>query len=273
LKRAHFRSKWLIGEWLADDLGAKIGDTVEVRTRTRPGAMQTIELEIVGIISCPNPLINKGVGFLPLSVAQYDLDMEGAATEIVLSFAEGVDAERHLREIRPILTREFPDLTVLSWKELARDFVALADMKSTSSRILIFMIFVIAAIGISNTMLIAVYERVREIGMMRAMGMQDSSIRIAFLLEAGGIGIIGSLAGLIAGTLATYPIVRWGIDYSSLLGNMDVGYRIHGVYRGAWHPEAMITAAVIGVILSVAIALIPASRALKMKITDCLRYE
>lgn len=266
-------SEVLIGHWLADDLGAKIGDTVEVRTRTRHGAMQTIELEVVGIISCPNPLINKGVGFLPLSVAQYDLDMEAAATEIALAFPERSNVENRLQEIRPLLHAKFPNTTVLSWQELARDFVALAEMKTMSSRIMIFMILVIAAIGISNTMLIAVYERVREIGMMRAMGMQDSSIRLSFLFEAGGIGLIGSLFGIVLGALATYPMVRWGIDYSSIIGRMDVGYRIYGIYRAVWHPEAMVVAFVVGTLLSIAVALIPASRALKMKITDCLRYE
>jgi len=266
-------SEVMIGQWLAEDLGTKIGDTVAVRTRTRHGAMQTMELEIVGIISCPNPLINKGTGFLPLSVARFDLDMENAVTEIALAFPEASNAESRLDEIRTQLEARFPDMTVLSWQELARDFVAMAEMKTMSSRIMIFMIFVIAAIGISNTMLIAVYERVREIGMMRAMGMQDFSIRLSFLFEAGGIGLIGSLFGIVLGAGATYPMVRWGIDYSSIVGRMDVGYRIYGIYRAAWHPEAMVLAFVVGTLLSIGIALIPASRALKMKITDCLRYE
>jgi ABC-type lipoprotein release transport system permease subunit len=76
----------------------------------------------------------------------------------------------------------------------------------------------------------------------------------------------------VLGTLATYPMVRWGIDYS-FIGRMDVGYRIYGVYRAAWNPEAMVTAFVAGTVLSTVVALIPASRALRMKITDCLRYE
>ncbi len=266
------QSEILIGHWLAEDLGAEIGDTVEVRTRTRHGAMQTLELEIVGIINCPNPLINKGTGFLPLSVAQADLDMQNAVTEIAFSFPEGSDIDYRVKEIESLLQTRFPDTTVLTWHELARDFVAMAEMKTMGSRILIFMIFVIAAIGISNTMLIAVYERVREIGMMRALGMQDFAIRLSFLFEAGGIGMIGSAIGVVLGTLATYPMVRWGMDYS-FIGRMDVGYRIYGIYRSAWHPQAMLTAFIVGTVLSTVIALIPASRALKMKITDCLRYE
>ena len=175
--------------------------------------------------------------------------------------------------INETLASSFPELTALTWQELATDFIAMAEMKSKGSGMLIFLILVIAAVGISNTMLIAVYERFREIGMMRALGMKESSIRLAFLLEAGGIGLLGSLVGLILGSLATYWIVNWGIDYGNLLGDMDIGYRIKGVFRGAWHPEAMVSAVFFGTLISMAVALLPASRALKMKISDCLRHE
>ncbi len=270
---AQGRAEILIGQWLAADLGAELGDIVEIRTRTRHGAMQTMELEIVGILNCPNPIINKGTGFLPISVARYDLDMEGAVTEIVLSLPGGARVGEEVSLINETLASSFPELTALTWQELATDFIAMAEMKSKGSGMLIFLILVIAAVGISNTMLIAVYERFREIGMMRALGMKESSIRLAFLLEAGGIGLLGSLVGLILGSLATYWIVNWGIDYGNLLGDMDIGYRIKGVFRGAWHPEAMVSAVFFGTLISMAVALLPASRALKMKISDCLRHE
>jgi ABC-type lipoprotein release transport system permease subunit len=212
------------------------------------------------------------MGFIPLSIAEYDLDMGEAVTEIAVALPE-IDEKEKIETLKELVSSSFPGLVVLDWKELAKGFVALAEMKTKNSRILIFLIFIIAAVGISNTMLIAVYERVREIGMMRALGMNNSAIRTTFLLEAGGIGLIGSFIGLLIGALATYHIVNWGIDYTSLIGRMDVGYRVTGIYRGAWHPQAMVTAFILGILMSMGIALIPASRALKMKITDCLRYE
>ena len=64
-------------------------------------------------------------------------------------------------------------------------------------------------------MLMAVYERVREIGMMRALGMRDRFIRLAFLLEAGGIGLVGSAVGLVLGAALNWYMVRWGLDLSA----------------------------------------------------------
>ena len=263
----------LLGQWLAEDLAIGLGDFVEIRTRTRDGAMQTMELEVVGMISTPNPVVNKGTGFVPIDVASEDLFMRNAVTEIVLDLPENDRTIETVDDLLPDFTEEFPELTILPWQTMAADFLAMAQYKTAGSNIMIFLILIIAAVGITNTMLIAVFERVKEIGMMRALGMKDSSIRLSFLIEAGGIGLLGSLMGLAIGSALTFWFVHWGLDFSALIGKMDIGYRIYGVFRAAWHPQQMIVAFFLGIVISMLIALMPASRASKKKITDCLRYE
>ena len=263
----------LLGAWLAEDLGVKVGDVVTVRTRTRLGAYQAVDLEVKGILNCPNPQINKGTAFMPISLVNREMEMDGRVTEVVLGLPEWTSQEGRLLPLTVQIEKTFPDLVVENWKELAKDFVAVSEGKRGGTSVLLFLIFIIAAVGISNTMLMAVYERIREIGMMRAMGMKDSSIRLAFLLEAGGIGFLGSLVGVALGALFTFFMVRYGLDYSGIIGRMDVGYRITGVFRAAWDIKAMILAFFFGVIVSMLVAFIPAHRALKMEITDCLRYQ
>ena len=273
----------LLGAWMSDDLGIAVGDIVEVRTRTRHGAVQTLELEVAGILLSPNPTINKGVGFLPLDVAQYDLDMEGA-TEIALgalrsrlgrtiAVPSGTVLQREMERLNQDLAAAVPGVRTAAWTELALDYLAIMESKSSSNSVLLFLIFVIAAVGISNTMLIAVYERIREFGMMRALGMDDAAIRAAMVFEAGAIGLIGALVGLVIGVVATWWLVNWGIDMSELYGNINIGYRVTGVFRGAWNPGIMVTALIFGVAASMAIALLPARRALKLDVVQCLRYE
>ena len=261
----------LLGEWLARDLGAAVGDWVTVRARSRFGAFQTLDLQIVGILNCPNPIINQGTIFLPLDLADQALELEGAVSEIALAFPEWQEPEARLGEIRRALAG-FPGLAVADWQELARDFLAIAEGKRAGTGMLLLLIFIIAAVGISNTMLMAVYERVREIGMMRALGMRDLSIRLAFLLEAGGIGLIGSALGLVLGAALNWYMVRWGLDLSAFIGDMQVGYRVHSVFRSAWNPQALVGAVVFGVLASMLISFIPSSRALRKRITDCLRH-
>ena len=273
----------LLGAWMTDDLGIAVGDFVEVRTRTRHGAMQTLELELAGILLSPNPTINKGVGFLPLDVVQFDLDLEGV-TEIALGALRtrlgrsipvpaGATLEREIRRLNEELASAFPGVVAVGWTELARDYLALLESDSAGNSVMLFLVFLIAAVGVSNTMLIAVYERIREFGVMRALGMDDAAIRATMVLEAGAIGLIGSLAGLAVGAAATWWLVRWGIDMSGLYGNINLGYRVTGIFRGAWNPGMMVAALIFGVAASMAVALLPARRALKLDVVQCLRYE
>ncbi len=263
----------LMGAWMAEDLGAEIGYPLTILTTTRDGYIQTIDVKIVGIINCPNPVINRSSIFLPLDIADRYLEMHGAITEINLKLPERADADLMASSIEKELGTDFPGLEILSWKTLAGDFVALAGMKQSATRMILFLVFIIVAVGVSNTMLMAIYERFRELGMMRALGMKDSQIRLAFLFESGGIGLIGSVLGILLGTILCFWIINRGIDLTFMSRNMDIGYRIAGISRGAWHPEALVYAFFFGIILSVAVTFFPTRRALKMTITDCLRYQ
>ena len=273
----------LLGVWTAADLEIAVGDFVEVRTRTRHGAVQILELELVGIVSSPNPTINRGVGFLPLDVAQLDLDLEGV-TEIslgalrtrlgrTLQVPAGAPLEREIRRLNEDLASAFPGVVAVGWTELARDYLALLESDTAGNSIMLFLVFLIAAVGVSNTMLIAVYERIREFGTLRALGMDDGAIRAAMVLEAGAIGLLGSLSGVAVGAAATWWLVNWGIDLSGLYGDVNIGYRVTGVFRGAWNPGTMVAAVIFGIAASMAIALLPARRALKLDVVECLRHE
>ena len=251
----------ILGAWMTDDLGIALGDLVEVRTRTRHGAMQVLELELVGMLLSPNPTINRGVGFLPLDVGR------------PVAVPAGSFLSHQIDRVNAMLAQELPGLVALGWPRLARDYLAMMESERSSSVLLLVLVFVIAAVGISNTMLIAAYERIREFGMMRALGMDDTAIRATMVFEAGFIGCLGSLCGLLLGAVATFCLVKWGIDMSGFYGDVSIGYRVTAVFRGAWNPGTMAIAVVFGVLASMVIALLPARRALRLDIVQCLRHE
>ena len=273
----------ILGAWMADDVGMVLGDIVEVRTRTRHGAMQVLELELVGTLLSPNPTINRGVGFVPLDVAQYDLEMEGV-TEIALgampsrfgrpvAVPTGSFLAREVDRVSARLGQEFPGVAAVGWPRLARDYLAMMESERSGNALSLLLVFLIAAVGISNTMLIAAYERIREFGMMRALGMADGALRATMVIEAGLIGCLGSLCGLLLGAVAVYFLVNQGIDMSRFYGDISLGYRVTAVFRGAWNPGTMAVAMAFGVLASMVIALLPARRALRLDIVQCLRHE
>jgi len=262
----------LLGSELARDMQIQVGNTVQVRTRSRFGNEVVIELTVSGLINCPNPVVNKAVGFVSLATAEKNLDMEGAVTDIPVLFPEWKNTANEVKKISALLAANYQGLDVKDWNDMSGN-IMYAQSKKKFIGLMLFLVAVIAAVGITNTMLMAVFERMREIGMMRALGMKDKDIRLAFLFEAGGIGIIGSLGGLIFGFMLTFISVYWGIDFSQFIGDMDIGYRVYGVVHGSWNPQTMVSSVVFGVLASTLVALYPASRALHINITDCLRHQ
>ena len=259
----------LMGAWLAEDIGADVGYPFTIVTRTSEGYYQTIDLEIAGIVNTPNPIINRTGIFLPRDVANDYLQMGNGATEIAVASADEKNLDDLTSEIRLELAG-VSGIEIADWRLLASDAVAIAEVKKSSTDMILFLVFVIAAVGISNTVLMAILERTRELGMMRAMGLRNREVAGLLFVETACIGIMGGLAGIALGAAANLFLVNTGIDYSSILRNADVGYRLTGRMYGAWHPAAYVQALVAGVLISISAALIPVRRAIKMSIVDAL---
>lgn len=262
----------VIGSWLAEDTGAEIGDwfTISVKTAPQgddPGFFQTIDVEIVGLVKVENPMINRRVVYYPLDMADYYLDLYGSVTEVALRVPFGESLESFQKRLNLRLPTEYQYYT---WKEVAADYVKLLEAETGGSAVILFLIVLIALVGITNTMLMTINERQRELGMMRALGMSNRDIRLAFLYEAAGIGLIGSIMGLIVGILINIPMVNYGIDYSQFMRNTDMGYKISAYMKGSWNITSLIIALISGLLIPVIVAIFPTRKAITKSIPDCL---
>ncbi len=264
----------VMGSWLAEDIGAEIGYWVTLVTRGNGGFFEAIDVQVVGIVNCPNPNVNRTLIMMDKNTAGSILGMEGAVTEIDILLPNRADVDTEVQKIQATLEANGRgDLEARSWREMAKDYLAIAEAKRGGTGIILFLVFIIAAVGISNTMLMAMYERTRELGMMRALGMKDNHICLAFIFEAGGIGLLGALAGIALGALGNIFLVEMGINYGSLLRDMDFGYRVQSIIRGTWSLRSFIITFVSGVGLAMLVSLFPIRRALKMDIPTCLRHQ
>jgi len=264
----------LMGSWLAEDIGAEIGYWVTLVMRGNGGFFEAIDVQVVGIVNCPNPNINRTLVMMDKEVAGSILGMDGAVTELDILLPGRADVNTEVQKIQKLLeTNGHTNLEARSWRVLAKDYLAIAETKRGGTGVILFLVFIIAAVGISNTMLMAMYERTRELGMMRAMGMKDNHIRLAFIFEAGGIGLLGALAGIVLGALANIFLSNVGINIGFLLRDMDIGYRVQSIMRGTWSIKSFIITFVSGIVLSMLVSLFPIRRALKMDIPACLRHQ
>lgn len=263
----------VLGSWFAEDIGAKVGYWVTLVTRGKGGFYEAFDMEIVGIINCPNPNVNRSLVMMDIQAADLYLAMDGSVSSIDIVLGEKSNLNEVVQSLQPKLQAIDSDLTLYTWEDLARDYLAILEAKQGGTGMILFLVFIIAAVGVSNTMLMAMYERMRELGMMRALGMRDRDILLAFLFEAGGIGLLGSVVGILLGCLANLYLVNVGFDFGFLLRDMDIGFRIQNVMRGAWSIPTLIKAFLSGIGLSMIVAFLPIRRALKLDIPTCLHHQ
>lgn len=263
----------VLGSWFAEDIGAKVGYWVTLVTRGKGGFYEAFDMEIVGIINCPNPNVNRSLVMMDIQAADLYLAMDGSISSIDIVLGEKSNLNEVEQSLQPKLQAIDADLTLYTWEDLARDYLAILEAKQGGTGMILFLVFIIAAVGVSNTMLMAMYERMRELGMMRALGMRDRDILLAFLFEAGGIGLLGSVVGILLGCLANLYLVNVGFDFGFMLRDMDIGFRIQNVMRGAWSIPTLIKAFLSGIGLSMIVAFLPIRRALKLDIPTCLHHQ
>lgn len=259
----------VIGSWLAEDIGAKPGYVVTLESRGRGGFYQTFDAEILGIVKTDDPLVNRNAAFIDLAAADALLALDGAVTEYTIRSNKTdakLDAEGAAIAACTAGRAEFHP-----WQQVGASTLKLLRGQSGESIVFLFFIFIIAAVGIMNTMLMAVMERKNEIGMLRALGFGGPAIRDLFLLEGFGIGLIGTTAGLIAGCIVNLFMVKYGMDFSFMLRNLDVGYRLTGVIRSTWNFPGIARTVIGALAISTLVAWFPSGRILKREVADILR--
>ena len=258
----------LLGEGLAEDFGVGVGDYLTVLTRTKYDTYQAIDLRIKGLLKTEDPKIDWAAVVIPLGLGQDSLDMAKGVTEIDIKLKDPAK----LQEFRDKLAEEIPAMEIATWRDLAADVIAIAQAKRGGTAVLLFSVFLVALIGISNTILLAAFERTREIGMLAAMGMRRGQIVKLFVLEGAMIGVFGSITGCLLGILVNIPFIKYGINWGIYMRDIgDIGYRITGVSRGVWNPHMIAIAFVAGIVISALTSIYPARVASRMEPTEALR--
>ena len=251
----------LIGTALGDSLQAKAGATLTMLSASREGASNALDVTVRGFLPSRFIMESKRSATVPLAFAQDLLRMPGRVTEYVLAVDQLERVDEVARQLRARLGDGYEVHTWLELQPIARDAVARLRYVLVFVALILFLLVVS---GIVNTMLMSVYERVREIGTMMAVGVRRRQVVALFLAEAGALGLGGALAG---GALGL-SVVRW-------LGARGMHFKVPGGEPMVIHPT--VTAAFVGIAIAAAVvgallaALYPAWKASRLKPVDALR--
>ncbi len=260
----------LLGNGLAQIFGVGVGDWLTVLTKTRTGAYEAMDLPIEGLLGTGNPLIDRNSFMVPLPIAQYMLDMDGAATEIAVRFAGRAREASTLRRLRGALEGG-SQLEVKGWREVEDGFMAFVKAKRGGRTVMLMIFGILAVVGITNTVLMSAYERTREIGMLMAMGMRSRGILTLFLTEGALTGLIGGAIGTVL-ALAIVAALSGGIDIAAVYGDIDLGYPVKDRIYPALAPVGIPLGWVLSGVLAAMASWYPAARAARSAPVEALRH-
>lgn len=253
----------VLGAEMAKGMKTKVGATLTLQAAGKEGQLNALDLEVRGISrGAASFLDSKRSMTVPLAYGQELLQMQGRATELALTLHDVQQVE----QVRAALQERLgPGFEVSTWAEVMpflRDATERIDIILRGVSVVLFLLVVF---GVVNTMLMNVYERVREIGTLLAIGWRRRNILALFVLEAAVLGVVGGAIGAAIGLGATLWTSRVGIPLT------PPGAAFEQLIRPI--PDTTIAliafgAAALGATLA---ALGPARRAAKMNPVDALR--
>jgi ABC-type lipoprotein release transport system permease subunit len=259
----------LIGENLASDMDLDVGSYITIITKDRNGTYNAYDLTVSGIINTGHPLFDRNMALIPITQAQELLAIGEGVTEICMK----ADDEDRLTPLKDKISRATgTGYEVLTWKEMNAAIFEISGFKRAGQFMIALVVVIIAAVGIVNTMLMAVMERSPEIGTLKAMGFKNTGIVKMFIYEGGIIGIFGSLLGCLLGLLISVYLVHVGLDFSSVFENMDIGYPMKFIIKGEIDYLNLLYVFLFGIFVSILVTLWPVRRATKLEAVDALRH-
>jgi ABC-type lipoprotein release transport system permease subunit len=258
----------VIGQGLATAMDVKVGDRITLVGNSKNEQSRQRTMTVVGIYDVGVPSVEKTTIYMSLSEAQQLYGLDGKVTEVVISLKQiGQEAG-----VIAAINKSVPGYEVESWETSIPDLKQTMDMKTGVMSVFgVFMIGIVA-IGILNLLMMAVFERTREIGIIGALGLKPREITFLFLLEGILIGLMGAVVGAVLGTTFNGIFSVVGFDYTQFADLTEYTALISGRIYTQLVPMKILQHALTVAIISALAALYPATEASRREPAEALHY-
>jgi len=267
----------VVGPKLARKLAVKLGDRVVLTATDRNGEMARSLFHVSGILQ-PRTGLEEGVAFTSLAAAAAMVGAEAACTEIGLLLADDNRRGEVASALRAALSAPGEQrLEVLTWEQVLPELQGTIRSDKALTYLLVFVIFVVVGFGIANTLLTSVLERVRELGLLSALGLTPVRTAGLVLAESGLLAILSLSLGYALMLALHLAFTGQGIEVAALAG-MKVewgGVILDDVrLRTAINPARWLFGGAGVALIVVASALYPAWKAMRLDPAQAMRtYE
>jgi ABC-type lipoprotein release transport system permease subunit len=257
-----------VGKGLADAMGVAVGDRITLVGRATHEQMRSRTMTVAGIYDLGMPEVEKGTIYISLGEAQALYDLNGQSTEVSIVLKQLGQEDAVIAALKPRL----PGYELATWRTNFPDLMAAMNTKGSVMNIFSVIILMIAGIGILNLLLMAVYERTREIGLLGALGLKPRQISLLFILEGTMMGLVGVVAGIALGLLINGLVRQVGLDYTAFSNTTSYLKLISGRVYPSWGMDKLLGRALTVAIISALAAFIPARDAARREPAEALHH-
>ncbi len=253
----------ILGIGLAKSFGVKVGDGLTLMSTTKAGALNAVDVEVVGLQDLGLRELNDRALTVSVATAESLLQAEGARSRLSLILKD--PARTDAVAIR--LARELPALEVHPWHQLAAFYQQVRMLYFAIFGFMGLVLFLVVFLATANTLLMSVMERIREFGVLRAMGLHARQLLLLLQWEGAFLGLAGALVGFAFTLLLRASVNALHLQMPAPPGTSH-GYELYihfvpGVYLGAF--------AFLQFTLQ-ASALLPGLKAARLRVVEALRH-
>lgn len=264
----------VVGVKLLDELQISAGQKFVVTAQHKDGTLHSELLRVRGIVNTGMKDIDKSL----ILIGRERAALLTGTTETVHELAIILTSADLEVELYPEIKKKLVgknDIIPVSWDTAMPNLANAIKLDYSSQKFIFAIILLIVTIGIVNTLLMSVMERMREFGVILALGSKPSTLRIMIFMEALSIGLLGALIGTGLGSLLTWYLVEVGLNLSDFVPEtLEFGGVVFDpIMRAGWNPLWMFRVAFYAVGLTLLAAVYPALKAGRITPVEGMRHS
>ena len=258
----------VLGEGLASQLKLKVNDTLVLLGQGYHASSAAAKFRVKGLIKLGAIELNNNVVYMPLQQSQYMHGAENRLTSVSVMLNKTTDLEGLKQSLLESIDPNIYE--VMSWKEMMPEMDQFIEADSTGHYIVIGVLYFVISFGLFGTLLMMIFERKHELGILIAIGMKKHLLAFILLLEAIMISLIGCFTGVIAGFLVIKWFTAYPIHFTGELKEVYEDYGIESIIYFSSHEKIFIVQTLIVLLLSILLAFYPGYKVMKLKPVEAI---